>query len=960
MADVLLIRPDDHLVLGVRWRDFAVSGSGPAARLTAQAPARLILLLPPQHVGEESSPPGSVGPLQPAGAGQTVPTWRGVLSGPTRLAFDFPAGTQIPLTVEGVLAAVLNRPLVTSTGVPAEDQSAIELPWRLVIAPRGRSTAEAVPVHVTRPTPVDGGGLWRTRLIDPAAAAPLLDADLTLRVVDQPTAGAADPVFTAGNTIPLAGGDRLRLFTETANQPARLRRLELSAIGGSIDATATWPNFAWEHRATLGRDMHVRTLAKGVLYPLGHRAEYLKVSERIYDPTAGGAAVLRTMFVITVVEPVRHAPGAGPVARGCPLGDIEITTTVFTDLVEPQRQFTTLPVVGSMGTHFWPTTRSGAKVRFPIACTVSTGVVRMDLPLLFVFDLRPTVDSLASPVLAQRLADDYGEAAVSIAPSNIDLTPGAAASPLAPGVPPALPAPGSIHEVRALKLAGARIADGLDLADGYRSKLTELEIGLPALRALRGDDARTTVAFTRKYLQNAAEDVVLEMPQANAVPIDFSKAADRSGGLLAPSYLTNAISRTTGPIDRFALPDPATGFIDPARLFPSDSATLLGFPLKTLLTQLKLPPEITFTPRPGAAPEVRMRWTGVKLTSAGPFRATPTTALDLTITTAQGAPDITCVVRNFTLELPPGSKAVLQLSFATMTFTQRDGASPRLEVTGVEFDFLGDLTLVKKLATSIDLGTAGKLIDVRPSGLTVRYALPIPSVSTGAFSIRNMAFTAGIEVPFDGRPVAVRIGFASRNSPFQLGVLMFGGGGYLELELDRSGIRRFEAALEFGAFVAVDFLIAHGEVHALGGVRFVLESSGAVTVAGYLRIGGSVSVLGLVSVSIELCLTLTYTSARNALVGRATLVIEIDLTLWSESVELDSGEWVIAGEPAHESPALAAANAAPEDDRMDRWLAYRAAFANESAGGVAPTAAATDEAPERTSYVRPHTGERHE
>ena len=155
------------------------------------------------------------------------------------------------------------------------------------------------------------------------------------------------------------------------------------------------------------------------------------------------------------------------------------------------------------------------------------------------------------------------------------------------------------------------------------------------------------------------------------------------------------------------------------------------------------------------------------------------------------------------------------------------GRSPRLEVDGVKAEFLGDLTLLKKLRDAVDLGAAGKLIDVRPSGITVRYSLPIPSIASGAFVMRNMAFTAGIEVPFDGGPVSVLLGFASRVNPFQLGVMMFGGGGYVELALDRDGLQRFEAALEFGAFVAVDFVVASGEVHALGGVRFVLERGGA-------------------------------------------------------------------------------------------------------------------------------------
>jgi hypothetical protein len=925
VAGVVLIRASDHLILGVRWSGFTVTKSGSATRLTAGAQARLVIVLPPQHVGEESSPPGSAAPEQlQIGGGASVPTWRGVLSAPTRLKFEVPAGTSILLTAEAVLAAVMNNPLVASPDVPGPDDTAIELPWRLVIAPRGRFSGKVVCRHPTSLASTDSSGLWRTRLIDPGSAADtLVDADLTLKVVDKATAQAVDPtIFTTGNKLPLARDDRVRLFTETSTRPARLTRLELSALGGTLAAVGRFPNFEWEHRAVLGRDMHVRTLARGVMYPFGHRAEFLKVTERIYDPTAGGAAVLRTTRVLTIVEPVRRAPEVGRIRRAFPLGDVEITRTMFIDLADPVRLATSISGHGSVGTHFWPTTLGGSKVLFPISCTATAGVVNFALPLLFVDDMAPNILTLTSPEVAKQLAIDYAETEVRISPTNIDLVGGDADAQMI----------GDVHEVRALKIAGAKLEEGLNLSDGYRSKLTEVEVGLPALRTLLGEDPRTKVKFAEKYLQNGAEDVLLEM-----VPVDinFTKAADRSGGLVAPKFVTNAISRSMGPVDRFSLPNPATGIIDATRLFPSDDATLLGFPLKKLLSQLKLPPEITAKPIPGSAPAVQMRWTDVKLTSVGPFNAKPTTKLNLAITIAPNTAETTCIISDFTLELPPGPKRVLRLSFVTMKFSQKDDKSPQLDVQGVNAEFLGDLTLLKKLADAVDLGAAGKLIDIKPTGLAVRYSLPIPSIASGVFVMRNMAFSAGIDVPFNGNPVSVLIGFASRANPFQLSVMMFGGGGYIELALDRDGLRRFEASLEFGAFIAVNFVVASGEVHALGGVRFVLERDGAVTITGYLRIGGCVEVLGLISVSIELCLSLTYQSQRNALVGRATLVIEIDLTLWSDSVELDSGEWVLAGGDDQHRP-LAAANAAvAERDGFSLWRTYRAAFADEDARSLA-------------------------
>jgi hypothetical protein len=194
--------------------------------------------------------------------------------------------------------------------------------------------------------------------------------------------------------------------------------------------------------------------------------------------------------------------------------------------------------------------------------------------------------------------------------------------------------------------------------------------------------------------------------------------------------------------------------------------------------------------------------------------------------------------------------------------------------------------------------------------------------------LRNIVFAAAVEVPFDGRPVSTTLAFASRAAPFNLSVLMFGGGGYLELEVDSGGLRRLEAALEFGASIAVNFGIASAEVHAMGGVRYLMDAAGEPHLTGFLRLGGAVELLGLVSVSVELRLELTYDGARDSMVGRATLVVDIDLTFYSASLELDSGDWEFIGgsDPASRPMALLA-DAAPAEHPQDTWRRYRGAFA---------------------------------
>jgi hypothetical protein len=106
----------------------------------------------------------------------------------------------------------------------------------------------------------------------------------------------------------------------------------------------------------------------------------------------------------------------------------------------------------------------------------------------------------------------------------------------------------------------------------------------------------------------------------------------------------------------------------------------------------------------------------------------------------------------------------------------------------------------------------------------------------------------------------------------------------------------------------------------LGGVRLRMVGN-EVALAAFVRLGGSVSIFGLVTVAVELRVELTYDPPTNTLSGRATLVIEIDVTLYADSVELDSGLWVFAG------GSSADAVEAPRRASADDWSTYQGAYA---------------------------------
>ncbi|MFB9515249.1 hypothetical protein [Streptomyces purpureus] len=917
VPNFLLVRSADHVLLGVSWSGLSITETRADGMPVLEAvgdDARLVLTFPPQHLAEETSRREQAAPqFLPSGSGTLVPVWRAALSGPSRLVFRLPRGTTLVPTVDGILQAVGRGRPIPPVSPPGATDTALELPWSMIFSVEDRLGGHAwTSVHPVLPVTVAGvSGLWRARLVAdlPDPTAPAQDASLALRAIDRATAQSADPGFS----LPLGMVERTRLADNARSRPAPATRLELTSLGGTLSAAGRWDAFEWEHEAVLGRDVRVRTVTSGVLYPLGHRAKYVELSERIFDQTAGHAAVLRSKYVLTVIEPVRHPPPEGPATRAFPFGDVEITTLGYPNIEEAAWQDFTHPVTGRVhrGVYFQPHTPAPNRrpVLFPVRCEASPGDVHFQLPLWFVADVsEPGFTSLTDPALAKHLADTvYTPHTVTLPGLSLDL------------VRAAQRGGGDVHEVHGITVKGSL------QPTGYRPVLSALAVRLPALRTLLGDDELHKVSFTQDYLnQGATQDVLLNL----VTPFDicFVGRSDRSGGLVAPRYRVNALSRTEGPVNLDVRPASGAGSIDPARLFPAD-ATLLGFALKDLITDLKAPPAITSELHPGRPPETTMEWKGVKLKENGPFKPADGSTLDLKVTASAAGSDTSCTVHDFALVLPSPSKRLLQLRFASLSFTHHSGGPPRVQVGEVDVTFLGELELLQKLGEAVDLSDTGPRIEVTPAGLVAGYTLPLPVVPAGVFVMRDFALNTEISVPFDGRPVSVSFGFASRENPFTLTVLMFGGGGYLELELDHTGLRRLEGALEFGAMVAVDFVVARGEVHAFGGVRYEMAGS-KVTLTGYLRIGGCVEVLGLVTVSVELCITLAYQSTTMALVGRATLVIEIDLTLWSDSIELDSGTWVLAGGGDRER-GFAAPRAVPREAApgLERWRDYQAAFA---------------------------------
>jgi hypothetical protein len=199
------------------------------------------------------------------------------------------------------------------------------------------------------------------------------------------------------------------------------------------------------------------------------------------------------------------------------------------------------------------------------------------------------------------------------------------------------------------------------------------------------------------------------------------------------------------------------------------------------------------------------------------------------------------------------------------------------------------------------------------------YTLGIPTVGVGVFSLQNIGLTAAISIPFIDRPAGVRFAISERHKPFLVTVSLFGGGGFFGLAVSAKGLEQIEASIEFGGNIELNLLIASGGVYVMAGIYFAL-TAGSVTLTGFLRCGGYLEVLGLISISVEFYLAFTYRKkdGGSEVYGQASLTVCVKIAFFSKSVSL-SIERRFAGSDGDPSFAQTVS--------LDEWAEYLRAFA---------------------------------
>ncbi len=1033
-----IVRPDDLAVLTmelgstVNLTERGTPDGQQLVRVDGSKDSYIVLTLPPQHLGEETwvessgnlsnaPQPPAIDPTHPLPPYQVNPPGENtdntvhvaytILSGPSKLVFHIPARDDrvtaekgIPFTLEAILQACsrdygLHTVDNASAGQPDPLDTAIEMPYRVVISPFHYPSPGMRPSNGTQhqSTPVVGGSrteLWHTRLYSGSSAS---DAPL-VSVLNSPDY----PKPTGSNNgadlfpMPLTPRDRDQLVHLAGpGQPSanalRAEGLMLSALGGWMKVQGGWnvagtgnSLAAYRQEISMGRDQYVSTLNLGYLFPFGHRASLVAITQRKFKAAADGdvaAFLAQRLYVVVRQAEVRYdaSPDEDSSAlplpadgRGLPFRSVRLLTLTTPDLDRPSDQ-----------SLFW--IDSSGPYRFHAVATDWEGrTVHLSPQLAFVAN---GPDATAWSAFLDQVDDNRSTI-------QLDRQQVAFADSTAPG--------DTRFEADDMSIWAERQnrAPGTDLAP-FTPRMMSARVSIPALKAFLGNALTPHVEYYPTYLSDGFDnasnrgEILFTLPNADEHPsLTFDGNAARSGGLATPNFRAGAISRRTGlvglpppspqgarllaPIPALArrtpggagraqapvsadapsispqdaLKDFAQGGFDPAAFFDKEAKILGSFALTEIIAKIdrKIDPNadgaksaphlttITHKDDKGTptAVETRFHWEP-QVHSFPPDKFPVFEAYDgtdhparlvidaSTVAPLNGNPPTyktTGTLSSFGITLG----GIVTLAFDSLTFTSASGQKPNLAVNLKQpgpIVFNGPLAFVNPLERFLSAFVDPPYLDATADHVAIGYTQSIPTIPIGSLILQNLALSAGFTVPLDGRPIAFDFAFSSPDHPFVVTYDALGGSGSFHVAVGPHGLLALEASLAAEANLSLDLGVASGGVFTRVGIQYKKEND-AVTLTAFMRMGGAMEVLGLISYSVDFYLGLDYTTTTDAqgnshhlLSGEATLTVDVHVAFFSKTVSLSVHRELQGGDPTFD------AIISPDD-----WQAYLGAFAS--------------------------------
>ena len=810
-------------------------------------------------------------------------------------------------------------------GKPRPVETYIEAPYGLVLSPN----KFAGWAHSIQPVSQKSGRieLWHTRLgiKKPDGVEEIYDYNRTMRAVwmenyNRDHAPSDNLPFRTS----LTKRDLWELVKLTTdfrgweNRIIQANRLMLSSLGAWLNLRYAYdvpdPKHSgltleeWRHIASMGRDQYVRVVYRGYLLPFGFPASLIRITERKFKNIDGKniAALFQRMYVVVRHPEISYKEqDQKHEGRLNPFKKIKVTTLVTPNLGNPI--LSEVPGLGQSA--FWPRDTNNKDFNFHIIAEDGDGQrCEFALPLLFIDD-----STASNPlILNDKIINEYNKEdknkarricnlfeqkvalAKSTSPTSLDTT----------------------YAIKSIKFGLEKPEEGKVLPPQALQcfpKITIAEIYDAGMKQLAGAEKAVTISYHQTYLEkgfsgnNKDAEVFAQLEESASLTF----GADKCGGIVTPNLNLIGFSRKFGPLGGMSKDslDTLAGAttepeFDPSDYFAGSNAKLLGgIDLGEIITNSFVGtngpnlPQVRTTPIYAgniktASPESSktiLTWNpDIKESNNKVFKPNPGSKLSIetTIITSKKDSDSSYTIDGSLTDFKVDLLGFVIVNFRSFTFHAEKGkkldVSPNID--GVEFD--GPLKFVNELRNYLPISGTGLGVDVMPAGVAIGSTLSIPTIGLGAMTIQNIAFNAGLNLPFTGEPARLRFAFCKREHPFILTIYGLGGGGFFSLNLGLDGVELLEASLEFGASVALDIGVASGEVHIMAGIYYKWDRTQGAILEGYLRLGGELDVLGIVSVSVEFYMALAYSSEGDKVWGEASLTVNIRIAFFRKSVSL--------------------------------------------------------------------------
>ncbi|NTV46953.1 MAG: hypothetical protein HGB11_10650, partial [Chlorobiales bacterium] len=833
---------------------------------------------------------------------------------------------------------------------PTDVQTSIELPWHLYLSPHGHAGW----AHASLPVTNNGRTeLWHTRLgfLSYGSVTENYALFKTLRAIwseeyankQQKTKIGEDrgPESTVPFRMSLDAGDRYEIvelssnFAEFKNPdgskylptPIETQQLMLSSLGAWLNLYGFWDTpsklsiESWRHRGTMGRDHYVRVVYRGYLFPFGHKAVLVKVTERKFQKAPNGETVayLRQHLYIIVREPEKAYPGEGQEmitdslyskpnsggkkvydrsgrqdsqARKTPFRRARITTLVTPDLDKAEDSD-----IGTYETKaFWPRV-GGADFEFHFVAEDWEGN-RFDFTAPLIFVKKDVIENgtlgKSWDILSSGYVDDWINNNDTLKRNTRPIFGQriALADPSTPG--------STTFETDSITI-------GVELNLANRDALLQkgkphfyptierAKIRVKTLEAIAGKNESFEIELYPDYVKNgfSSGQVFAKFLDSGNNPakigLNFSSDNQKSGGLLAPNMNISGLSRSLGAVAG-NLDSMAQGVMEPTDLFKDllDEAKLFGaIKLSDIIAKVdgfasaldrvpKFQREVS-----GSLSKTSFNWNPlVKETSLFvPKDVSNCLGVSVSILTPLNGGtqkfDITAALHDFDLVIP-----FIKVPFSTVTLAMKSGEKADVNVVVGKPLFTDSLEFMNDITNAIPLDgfSDPPYMEIDSSGIRTGFSLAIPTIGLGMVTIQNVTLGAELGIPFIGRAMQFSFLFCEKENPFTATVYCIGGGGYFGLVVEPDGVASIDAAIEFGGSLALNIGIAAGAVYIMAGIYYQYvklgDASSALSV--YIRVGGSLCVLGIVTVSIEFRIDLTYIGSGKV-EGAATLKIKIKI-----------------------------------------------------------------------------------